>query len=466
MPDYPEFKSFGPQADIIFPPLGLEYIASYIIDIADVIILDKRLKNVNLDTIRRTLIEFNPDYVGISFNYTFQIERILEITELCKTLGFKTVVGGWHPTLAPSETLSYESIDIIVRGEGELTFRELLKNGGPIHVLGLSYKSKSKQIHNKDRDFISLNRARLPYRFYREKMNVDYNYLGFPIDCIETSRGCPYSCKFCCIHNFFKQSYRTRSIESIIKELQNPQIKNRVGLIYIVDDNFTVNRKFIFKLCDAIIENKINKYFMAQARVDIIVKHPELFKKMADAGFIFLFLGLESFSDRTLKMLNKQIKFKEIQLALQILHQYGYIIQGNIIIGADINDKKQDLESQIKITKKLNIDLPTFSLLTPFPGTALMDEVLEKNLLATKDFRKYNWSEPVIKYPYLTPADLKSYLSKAYKETLFSKKPITRILQLIFLRGFRYHLFRLLNFNIFKGLLKFFFSNLHNKDKY
>ncbi|MFO7796090.1 MAG: B12-binding domain-containing radical SAM protein [Promethearchaeati archaeon] len=466
MPDYPEFKSYGPQANIIFPPLGLEYIASYIIDIADIIILDKRLKNVNLDTIRRTLIEFNPDYVGISFNYTFQIERILEITKLCRKFGFKTVIGGWHPTLAPSETLNYESIDIIVRGEGELTFRELLENGGTIDVLGLSYKINGVQIHNKDREFISMSGSRLPYRSYRDEMKIEYAYLGFPIDYIETSRGCPYSCKFCCIHNFYRRSYRTRSVESIIKELKTPNIKNHAGLIYIVDDNFTVNRKFINQLCDEIIENKINKYFMAQARVDMIVKHPELFKKMADAGFIFLFLGLESFSDRALKMLNKQIKFKQIQLALQILHDLGYIIQGNIIIGADLKEKKQDLESQINITKSLNIDLPTFSLLTPFPGTALMDEVLEKNLLLTNDFRKYNWAEPVIKYPFLTPTDLKYYLSKAYKETLFSKKPFTRILQLIFLRGFRYHLIRLLNFAIIKGLFKFLFSNLHNKDKY
>ncbi|MBD3197311.1 MAG: radical SAM protein [Candidatus Lokiarchaeota archaeon] len=369
---------------------------------------------------------------------------------------------------SPSDALSYESIDIIVRGEGEITFRNILLSKKLDGILGVSFKKGDQQIHNNDRDLLDLQTAKLPYRNYRYKSKSDYNFLGFPIDCIETSRGCPFDCSFCCIHEFYRKRYRSRTLESIIKELKTPIINNKASLIFFVDDNFVVKKDFIMSLCDAIIENKIHKYFMAQARVDMIVNHPELFKKMAEAGFIFLFLGIESFSDRTLKSLNKKTKFKQIKLALRILHDFGYIIQGNVIIGANLEDKIEDLQSTIDISKTMDIDLPTFSLLTPFPGTKLMDEVVDKGLLMDNDWSDFNWATPVIDFPYLSAEDLNRYYLKAYKEVLFSKSRFSKIMQLLLLKGPKYHLQRLLNVEIIKGLFNFLSTKFRrsNKDKY
>jgi len=437
--------------DHIFPPLGLEYIAAYIEDLAEVRIIDNRLKTMNLKVVEKIISQFHPDYVGISCNFSFQAYISCRIAGIAKIHGSRTVVGGWHPTLVPDEMLSSDSIDIVVRGEGEYTFRELIQKDSPVGVLGLSYKQNGKQIHNPDRDLLDLKQIQQPVRHFRSaSAKASYNFFGFPIDCIEINRGCPYSCSFCCIHEFYRHKYRSRAIPDVIKELRSREIKDRASLVFIVDDNFMVNRKYVMALCDAIIQNGIKMFFRTQVRVDTIVNHPEVFKKMADAGFLFLYLGFESFSDRALKKLNKQLTFKEIKSAIKILNDLGYIIQGNVILGADLEDTKEDLESTIEVAKTLDIDMLSFTLLTCFPGTKLMEYVLKEDLLLTRDWRNFNELAPTIKYPHLTPEELKFYLAKANKEIPFFNNPIKRIGNLIRTRGCKFFISRMIQMSQIK----------------
>lgn len=428
----------------MFSPLGLEYIAAYIKDIADVRILDNRIKTVNFGAIEKTIEEFQPHYTGISCNFTAQINIAQRIAGIAKKHGSQTILGGWHPTLVPNDTLNYPSVDIVIRGEGELTFRELIQNNNPTGIPGLSYKRNQKQIHNPDRELMDLKHIRFPDRCLRSAAaQKTYKYFGFSVECIETTRGCPYSCNFCCIHHFYRHTYRKRRIEHVMEEIYSKEIRNRASHIFIIDDNFVVDQNFVVDLCHSILQAGIRKYFMAQARVDMVVHHPDVFKKMADAGFVYLFLGLESFSDRILKKLNKRLKFQEIKSAMKILHDYGFIIQGNIIIGADLEDTKKDLESLVDIAKNLDIDIASFSLLTPLPGTKLMEQMMKENLLISKDWRDFNLSIPVIKYPYLSSEDLLYYLAKAYKETMTFKRARSGVTRLIKRRGVKFHISRM-----------------------
>jgi len=301
---------------------------------------------------------------------------------------------------------------------------------------------------------LDLKQIRPPARHFRSTTaKAEYDFFGFPVDCIEISRGCPYSCTFCCIHNFYRHRYRNRPIPEVIKELRSHEIKDRASIVFVVDDNFVVNPEYVMALCDAIIQSGIKMLFKTQVRVDSVVNHPKVFKKMADAGFLYLFLGFESFSDRTLKKLNKQIKFEEIKSSIKILHDLGYIIQANIILGADLDDTKKDLASAIKIAKTLDIDMMSFTLLTCFPGTQLMENVLRNNLLLSKDWRDFNWITPTIKYPNLSSDDLKYYLTKAHKEIPFFDKPIKRFVKSIQARGWKFYLLRLAQMSQIKIIL-------------
>jgi anaerobic magnesium-protoporphyrin IX monomethyl ester cyclase len=295
-PYYSYDSTLGPHDSIVLPPLGLEIIASHIKDLADVRIVDNRLHKMDHYKIKKILSKFNPHYVGISCNYTSQIYIVYKLASIAKKQNCRVVVGGWHPSVTVDETLSHQSIDIVVRGEGELTFRELLQKQDPTRILGLSYKKDGVIVHNPDRPLQKIRYLDLPNRKLRSfNARNTYNYLGFPIDCIETSRGCPYSCDFCSIHKFYQGSYRHREIADVIREIKSKEVMNHSGFIFITDDNFMVNKKYVMELCDAIIHNKIIKYFIAQVRVDSIVNHPIVFKRMAEAGFIYLFLGIESF---------------------------------------------------------------------------------------------------------------------------------------------------------------------------
>jgi anaerobic magnesium-protoporphyrin IX monomethyl ester cyclase len=381
------------------------------------------------------------------------------------------VLGGWHPTLLVDEALASPHIDIVVRSEGELTFRELVQRGTPVGVTGLSYKQDGRVIHNPDRPFADLNRLKLPARDLRiNGSRSAYGIFGFPLDVIESSRGCPHKCTFCSIHNFYRHTYRHRSIPHIVRELR--QIRKICRSVYFIDDNFVVDTWHVSELCDAIIRERLNMFLLTTTRADTVVKHPELFKKMAAAGFILVFIGLENFSNKSLDELKKQLSFHQITSAIKILHDLGFLIQGNVILGASFSDTEADLERTIKISKLLEVDIPTFSLLTPFPGTELMLEVQEKQLLIKTDWRDFNWVTPTMRYPNLTSEQLIKYHLKAYEEVPFFSHGGRRIVRMLRARPLTFYIFRACNWEMMRGFVSMavngirrFFNPRHPKPR-
>ncbi|MBD3196482.1 MAG: hypothetical protein GF317_15590, partial [Candidatus Lokiarchaeota archaeon] len=164
----------GPERSIILPPLGLEILATNISDIAEVKIFDNLLYEGTLAEISKIISNFNPNYVGISCCYTFQISHAIKIARLAKEFDTTTVLGGWHPTLAPNETINYPSVDIIVHGEGELTFRALIKKQSPFGVKGLSYKQNGAVINNEKRELMDLTNMRITDRTLRSQNRKHY----------------------------------------------------------------------------------------------------------------------------------------------------------------------------------------------------------------------------------------------------------------------------------------------------
>jgi len=456
MPDYPKNFRYGPKTQIQLSPLGLEYIAAHIQDVAETRIFDNRPSNQK--RLEQEIQKFKPDYVGISVNFTFQIYHANSIAKIAKDNGAVTVIGGWHPTLAPDNTLSFPWVDIVIRSEGELTFRELLQKKDPQGVAGLSYKRDGKIIHNPVRELADLSRLRLPARDYisAQERSRKYTFFGIPMEAMETSRGCPFNCKFCCIHNFYQHKYRHRSVPHIMQELH--QLETMCNFIYIIDDNFMVNPQHVEQLCDEIIKQRVNLLFMTTARVDMASKHREIFEKMAKAGFISLYLGIESYSNKSLQNLNKQFDFQEIKSAVKIFHDLGFLLQGNVILGANLDDTIQDLESSLEISKSLDIDLLSFSFLIPYPGTELTAEMENQGLLLSKDWRKYNWFMPLIKYPHLTSEQLLKYLERGYTELPLFKNPLQKIMRLVRARGLSFILPRICTMTSFKST----FSGIRN----
>jgi len=401
--------------DSAFPPLALEYIAAYVEDLVDVRILDAKATNLSLRQIKRKIEEYRPDLVGLSVPVTSAIDDVLLYAKIAKKYGCTTVIGGWHPTLAVEQTLSSPWIDILVRGEGEFTFRELIETGSPENIKGLSYKSNGKIIHNPDRSFFkNLDELKFPARHLVQQ----YKYKIFNMNCdaIETSRGCPQGCKFCSTHVVYKRSWRPRSVENVIKELEIISKNKRIKDVFFVDDNILVNMKRIGKLCIEIIrgkrEGRIKKqmHFFFQGRLDSMARHPKITKLMGKAGFWIVLVGVEATDDKGLKIVEKGCNIGNIKRGIEVLHESGIIVMGNVIIGANLEDTLDDVLITIKRTRELTLDLPSFTLLTPFPATEFHRELKKKNLLLTEDFSLYNWLTPVIKTPKFSPKVLRKLL--------------------------------------------------------
>ncbi|MFX1593522.1 MAG: B12-binding domain-containing radical SAM protein [Promethearchaeota archaeon] len=426
----PNYRTTGwDYYNMEFPPINLTYIASYLTDLdVEIEILDTKVKNLTLNQIRKKIEKFNPDIVGISVFVSAALKISYAIAKLVKEVNpnCTVVFGGRHPTFESDSTIKINEVDIIVRGEGELTFRELIIKGTPEGVKGISFKSNGKVIHNPDRPLIKdFENIRFPARDLTK--NNKYKMFTVRLETVETSRGCPYKCKFCTTHVFNKNLWRPRSVEKIIKELKLISQNRKVTDIFFVDDNLTVDTKRIENLCDKIIELKqkkeINDFkFFAQIRVDSIIKAPQMVNKMARAGFWVVFIGIESVNEESLKNVRKGFEFNNVIEALKILHKNNIIVIGNLIIGIDLKETEEDVIKEIKFMKTVDVDIVSFVLLTPFPGSDTFKELDEQGLVISKDWSKYTVFHPVIKTHQLSPRQLYDLLYLSFRELKYVNK--------------------------------------------
>ena len=324
---------------MLFPPTGLEYVATSAKGLVNKItLMDLRYEPDLSDTEKFiAYISKQIDILCVSIGWDRQFD------EICLMLNrvpdnITLVVGGYTATEKVEELFKRcPTIDIIVRGEGEETIREILKDNPLKDILGISYRENDLIKDNPNRPFPNVDILDAPDRTLRRN---DYSFAlnGIKIadisfDSVLSARGCPFNCKFCTFGlNPLgqKRHYAARNVKSVVDEIQGL----KASVIIMSDDDFFANHKRAEEICDLIIERKINKRFIAQARIDI-AKYPSLLEKMVKAGFKALLIGIESPHDWILKQLNKGFNQEMIRKYFKVLMKYpifynGYFIYGNI----------------------------------------------------------------------------------------------------------------------------------------
>ena len=461
----PNFITKSITDSFTIPALGLESIAANILDLVEVKIVNAKVRNLNTTEIMKEVNEFSPDIVGISCCFTIGINFALKIAKESKKQGYTVILGGWHPSFDYSEVLEYPFVDVIVRGEGEITFRELIKNRNLEEIKGISYKDNGDIINNDDRPLIKdLNKLPFPARKLRNKKS-HFQIFQMPIDVIETSRGCPFKCTFCNIHLFFRGTYRTKSIDRVIQELKIISSQKKGQNVLFVDDNFTANMKRVEKICDLIIEEGIKLDFICQSRIDVIKNNPNIIRKMSKAGFWLFFLGIETFNQKSLNGLQKKIEFRDIVEAIKILQDNDIITIGSMLIGSNFDEEERDTDVMIKIVRKLGIDFPLYSVMTPLPGTKFREELIEKNYLVSYNWSDYNFTTAVNRLNKLSKEKLEQLLSKAYYYGYFKRGWKNTLLRLLKRKGLKFILYSRKNFRILTDLLGFLINIIQMKYK-
>ena len=382
------------------------------------------------DRVRQTVIELmgahNPDILGLSV-MTFQRRTAGRIIELARSLkpGLKVAVGGYDPSLAP-EAYCQMGVDYIVRGEGEITFRDLLRalegNSSLDQICGLSYRNGTQWVHNPDRPVHGIENGdvRLPNRSAR--VLKGYTLLGRQVDVIETSRGCTYDCSFCSIIEMRGRNFHTFSFDRVLADIRDAR-DHGARTLFIVDDNITLNVHRFEALCRAIIDAGLNKldYFL-QAMTSAIATHGEtLAPLMRQAGFRYVFLGIENILEGDLAFLRAQAKNTDranghnngnaTLKAINYLHQNKMLVVGGLIVG-NPDDTRESIEANLEFARRY-VDWPYIQHPTPYPRTPMTKDFIDKNLIINEKLEEYDGTTAVVRTEHLSAEDVEYMRWKA-----------------------------------------------------
>ena len=359
---------FGDSTALIgvFPPTGLEYIAASMKDlVGKVTFLDLRYEKAYQDPkVLSNFIRREIDLLCISIRWDSRFENVCDFVsqlppEVC------TVVGGYKATQEVEYLFDRcPNIDMVARGEGEDIIKQIVTGVPYEDILGLSYRENGGVIHNEIHPLPDIMGIPFPDRSLRKH---DYSMVQHGVrisshtfDTVLTTRGCPFKCKFCTFSlNPLgqKRSYTERSVESVIEELKTIT----ADVVLFSDDNFFTNPKRSEQLCDLIIENKIKKIFVVQARIDV-ARHRRVLDKAEKAGFKVFLIGIESPHDRILRQLQKGITQQRVREAFAVLAEYDFYLHGYFIYG-NIGETEEEMLYIPKFAKEIKLDSISFQKL-------------------------------------------------------------------------------------------------------
>lgn len=387
--------------------------AHHRVAVADLILVQQKVR----ETVTRLMRELNPEVVGLSI-MTFQRRTAGRIIELVRSLrpDVKIVVGGYDPSLAPE---AYESmgVDFLVRSEGEITFRELLraieKGSGPEQICGLSYRNGAGWVHNQARPPHRLedSEIRLPNRDAR--VLKGYTLLGRQVDVIETSRGCTYNCSFCSIIEMRGRNFHTYSFDRVLADIRDGR-DHGARTFFLVDDNITLNVHRFEALCEAIIAAGLNTLdYFVQAMTSAIANHGEtLAPLMRRTGFRYVFLGIENILESDLDFLRASAKNTErtnghntgnaTLKAIDYLHRNGMYVVGGLIVGSP-GDTRESIEANLEFARRY-VDWPYIQHPTPYPRTPMTKDFRDQGLIMKEALEEYDGTTAVVRTEHL-PAE-------------------------------------------------------------
>lgn len=329
----------------------------------------------------------NAQLVGVAFltPSIHSVEKVLRIIKKADC-GIKTVVGGHHPTLLPHEVMENPDVDFIIRGEGELPLYELIKtlkspnpdlNGIP----SLTYRQDGITVHNPPAALFA-DLDSLPFMARDSVINCDYEkHQGHYFS---SARGCPYSCSFCADKKLWSGTVRRRSLEKVIDELLMLKENYKVKMIDIVDGTFTYDRRYLLSFCDRFVKNEIHLPWRCTARYDNIDK--EVLAGLKEAGCRGLYFGLESGSDRILKAMNKKTTLDMIIEKSEMVHDAEIQSAAAILLGTP-DETREDMESTLRIMRKIKVDFFDVNNYVPLPGTPYYDK------MSVDERRKIDWKK-------------------------------------------------------------------------
>lgn len=374
-----------------YAPLTLTTLAAYTPEDVEVEIFDETIEKIPLD--------LDADVVVMT-SITGTAERVYKFADYFRKKGKKVLLGGPHPTLCPDEAIMHCHSVIIGRSESLFTqIVEDMKSG--------NLKKFYIQENN------SLENLKLPKRSILKKNR----YIS--INSIEATKGCTLDCSFC-VGKALYPTFLKRPIIEVIKEIETFQKKE----VLFIDLNLIADREYAKKL---FLELKPLKKWWFGLATSNLVHDDEMIKLMANSGCKGLLIGFEAMTKESLKAMNKGINLlADYHLLMKKLHSYDIAVNGTFTFGSD-GDDKDVFERTVEEVIKMKVDLPRYSILTPFPKTKLYDDLEREGRIFEKNWAMYDVQHSVFHPKNMSAKELQEGTIYAWRETYKFSSILKRI---------------------------------------
>jgi len=362
------------------PQLSLPTIAGLTDNRFEVSIVDDNVEDIDFDA--------KPDLVGIT-TMTALALRAYEIAQEFRKRGVPVILGGIHASMLPEEAAQYA--DCLVIGEAEDVWPAALED---------FIQGKLKKVYRGTGQHTLVN---LP----KPQLDLLKRDRYFSSSLLMASRGCPHDCHYCSVTTFWGKGFRYRPIPEVIEELKS--LPGR--MVFFADDNLYGNKVYAKKLFREMIPLK--KKWSCQGD-SLIANDAELLRLAAESGCQWIFIGIESISEKNLAQMRKSFnKVKQYKESFKKVHDAGINVFGSFIFGLDEDDKNV-FKDTVDFAIDAKLDAANFYILTPLPGTKLFQEMKDAGRLLHTEWDKYDANHVVFKHPKLTSEELLSGLIFAY----------------------------------------------------
>jgi len=413
------------------PPYGIIQLGAYLereVQDAQIEILDCNAEKIDWPNLEKRIETSDPDIVASSSLATCNTYVVARTLEAAKRVDPKilTVAGGQHFTATAQESLqTLPEIDVIVRGEGEQTFAELVKNSAKksafAGINGMSFRHRGKIIHNSPRPLIE-DLESLPYPGYHLVKDIvhEYHFVAMsghrdlPYQLVEGSRGCSHECSFCTQWRHWQGKWRVKSAKRIAAEMEFCYQRFGGRFLWLTDDNLGAGNR-ASELADEILaRNMPDLWWFVQARCDDIVKNKDVLPKLRRAGLRWVLLGVENSEPSTLESFNKGISPEEAREAVRLLKKNDIFGHAMFIIG-NRKDTHETIAKMRRFIEELDPDFAIFAILTPFPGSEIYEEAKNNGWLEDTNWANYDMVHAIMPTETLTTKEIQEELYRCYR---------------------------------------------------
>jgi anaerobic magnesium-protoporphyrin IX monomethyl ester cyclase len=410
-----------------WPNVAFVYFAGLLRDAGfDPVIYDAMTMNHDLEQIAAELERISPDAV-LTSAYTPSYPKAIEMLRMVKERMPEVItgIGGVHAHFMYEEVLGKDgdAVDYVFRGEGELTLLEWVRcvndGGDPATVDGIAFKRDGAIIRTRDRAFLTdLDGLPTAWDLIDWSLYTFYPLPDTNLAVLSTSRGCDQACTFCSQQAFWCRTWRARSPEDLIDEMQMLKERFGVGVIMFSDETPTLDGVRWRKILDLLIERDLGLHILMETRVDDILRDEAIMPLYREAGVRHVYVGVERTDQASLDAFKKNTTVEQGRRAIELINEHGMISETSMVLGLP-GDTPEIIEATFKLAQYYNPDLAFFLTIAPWPYSDIYPEL--EPYIESHDYEDYNLVAPVVKPVAMTRDELQKIIIDCYRRFYMGK---------------------------------------------